>query len=61
MNSVPRQVLEYWVKPYVLGEGIVMRRIGDSDREVPTIGDLKAMDWRREAAFEIDITPDWAG
>ncbi|MEM8774906.1 MAG: hypothetical protein AAGF53_07720 [Pseudomonadota bacterium] len=60
MNSVPRRVLEYWVKPYALGEGFANPQSGKSDHLFGTISDPKAMDWRREPEFEIDITPRWA-
>ncbi|MEM6480687.1 MAG: hypothetical protein AAF681_02500 [Pseudomonadota bacterium] len=51
MNSVRRRVLEYWVKPYALGEGL------DPDG---TIRRVDAMKWRRDTDFEIEFTPDEA-
>jgi hypothetical protein len=57
-SSVARRVLEYWVKPYALGEGM------GSHPKMPgasVIRDPNAMNWRKEPEFEgVDLTPDWA-
>ncbi|MFL4470856.1 hypothetical protein ACERZ8_13540 [Tateyamaria armeniaca] len=69
MNSVPRQVLEYWVKPYVLGEGVCSSWPRRAMPEDPTkwikpsrvILAPDAMHFRRERDLETyDLTPDWA-
>lgn len=57
MNSVPRRVLEYWVKPFALGEGLGCDL---KSRKGLVILDPRAVHFRRETALEIDITPDWA-
>ncbi|MEO0401846.1 MAG: hypothetical protein AAF214_05675 [Pseudomonadota bacterium] len=69
MNSVPRTVLQYWVKPHVLGEGLgcgwPRRRTAGPDSDFhpahPTLLDVSAMKFRRDTTLEgIDLTPDWA-
>ena len=50
MNSVPIRVLEYWYKPVIRGEGL----------EGSVIKDRRALDFRRDPEFEIDI-PDRHG
>ncbi|MEM9638254.1 MAG: hypothetical protein AAGA94_11455 [Pseudomonadota bacterium] len=56
MNSVPRQVMEYWIKPVILGEGMGC----DIETGKQVLLDRKALKFRRNPAFEIDITPDGA-
>ncbi|GGX57238.1 hypothetical protein GCM10007385_27620 [Tateyamaria omphalii] len=71
MNSIPKTVLEYWVKPYALGEGLGCSWPNRLDLENPKHverarkGDLilapGSMQFRRNPAFEgIDLTPEWA-
>lgn len=50
MNSEPRRVLEYW-----------FRHVPSSvDAETGIVRDVRAyMEWRRNPAFEVDVTPDW--
>lgn len=69
MNSVPRYVIEYWVKPYVLGEGLGSSWPRRPLRDDPTrmakpmtiILAASVSSFRREQSLEaIDLTPDWA-
>lgn len=56
MSSVPRRVLEYWVKPVARGEGVERHpKLG-----VMVVKELTATEFIRDPAYEIDITPDWA-
>ncbi|NRA98510.1 MAG: hypothetical protein HRU32_01615 [Rhodobacteraceae bacterium] len=57
-TSIERRVLEYWVKPYAIGEGVVLEQIGSGSRLSGVIKGRNAMNWRREQAFEIDITQE---
>lgn len=57
MNSVPRQVLEYWVQPYALGEGLGYEKKSRGEKVILA---PKAAHFQRDPALEIDITPDWA-
>lgn len=59
MNSVPQRVLEYWVKPYALGDGISSIE-HDNGRVSRTIRALDVREWRREEALEVNIEPPWA-
>lgn len=56
MNSIPVHVLEYWVKPHILGEG---KGINKHGRE--TIIDTRALRFRRNPELEVELRPDWAG
>ncbi|MEO9684490.1 MAG: hypothetical protein ABJF86_13635 [Tateyamaria sp.] len=63
MNSIPRTVLEYWVRPYILGEGLGLawpRRgnLNTSDVGIRTVLNPDAMKFRREPDLQIDISPD---
>lgn len=50
MNSEPRRVLQYWSRHHP--EAV--------DQETHVVRDVAAyMEWRRNPALEIDITPDW--
>lgn len=57
MNSVPVRVLEYWYKPIIRGEGV-----GPHPKfpESEVVLDSRALEFRRDHAFEVDILPDWA-
>ncbi len=57
MNSVPVQVLQYWYKPLIRGEGV-----GPHPKfpNTEAILDPKAMEFRRDPSLEVDILPDWA-
>lgn len=56
MSSVPVRVLQYWFKPIIRGEGVIVSELSGSS----IVDDLSALEFRRDPAFEIDITPDWA-
>lgn len=68
MNSVPREVLEYWYKPRALGYGLACswprRKKPDGTLYPPMsiiVDSRYAMTFRRDPTFEgIDLTPDWA-
>ncbi|MEP1963851.1 hypothetical protein [Tateyamaria sp.] len=68
MNSIPRTVLEYWVQPNILGEGMGSgwpRRQNPNNPDgfvqpMPTIINPDALKFRREPDLQIDISPDWA-
>lgn len=71
MNSVPRVVLQYWVQPIAIGEGVGCAWPNRLDpnkpkhREMLARGDRifspDARIFRREPALEgIDLTPKWA-
>ena len=62
MNSVPRKVLEYWVKPYALGECVELVEAANGliSRRIQFNPEVDPVDWRREPEWEVDVTPDWA-
>lgn len=71
MNSIPRRVIEYWVKPHVLGEGMGCSWPSHLDfskpqhRTLALRGDIilgvGSCGFRRDPTFEgVDLTPDWA-
>jgi len=71
MNSVPRIVLEYWYKPYAMGEGKGCSWPSGLNLDNPTHRDWArrgnvilspdGMTFRRDTTLEgIDLTPDWA-
>ena len=57
MNSVPVRVLEYWYKPIIRGEGM-----GPHPKlpNLEVITDIRAFEFTRDHALELDILPDWA-
>ena len=53
-NSVPIRVLEYWVRPYLLGEGVEKNAHAGS-----VINDLTSMKWRRDRSREEPLRAPW--
>jgi len=56
MNSMPRQVLQYWVKPYAIGVGMgcnLKPKMGN------VILDNDAMEFQRAPEFEISLKLPW--
>lgn len=63
MSSEPQTVLEYWVKPIALGEGLGCSWAprGPQVPRANTVLWYAATKFRRDPDFEgVDLTPDWA-